>query len=108
MLRFSITRIENFQIYKLVLEKAKEKEIKSPTFAGWQGKQGNSRKTLCFTDYAKAFDYVDTNKLLKRCELLKRCVHQTILSDFWEICRWVKKQHLEPYMEQLIGSGLRN
>ena len=108
MLRFSITRIENFQIYKLGLEKAKEKEIKSPTFAGWQGKQGNSRKTLCFTDYAKAFDYVDHNKLLKRCELLKRCVHQTILSVFWEICMWVKKQHLEPYMEQLIGSGLRN
>ena len=56
----------------------------------------------CFTDYTKAFDYVDHNKLLKRYE------HQTILSVSWETHMWVKKQHLELYMEQLIGSGLRN
>jgi hypothetical protein len=74
----------------------------------WQNWNSIPIKHFCFTDYAKAFDYVDHNKLLKRCELLKRCVHQTILSVFWEICMWVKKQHLEPYMEQLIGSGLRN
>ena len=44
-LRFSITWTENFQMFKLGLEKAEEPEIKLPTFAGWQRKQGNSRKT---------------------------------------------------------------
>ena len=36
---------ENFQMLKLGLEKAEEPEIKLPTFAGSQRKQGNSRKT---------------------------------------------------------------
>ena len=36
---------QNFQMYKLSLEKAEEPEIKSPTFTGSQRKQGNSRKT---------------------------------------------------------------
>ena len=42
---FSSTRIKNFQMYKLSLEKAEEPEIKLPTFTGPQRKQGNSRKT---------------------------------------------------------------
>ena len=33
MLGFSITSTENFQMFKLDLEKAEEPEIKSPTFA---------------------------------------------------------------------------
>ena len=54
----------NFQIFKLVLEKAKEPEINFPTSAGSLKKQESSRKTyFCFTDYAKAFDCVDHNKL---------------------------------------------
>ena len=36
---------ENFQIYKLDLEKAEESEIKLPTSAGSQKKQGSFRKT---------------------------------------------------------------
>ena len=36
---------ENFQMYKLSLEKAGEPEIKLPAFTGSQRKQGNSRKT---------------------------------------------------------------
>ena len=36
---------ENFQMYKLNLEKAKEPEIKLPTFVGPQKKQESSRKT---------------------------------------------------------------
>ena len=35
----------NFQMFKLVLEKAEEPEIKLPTSAGSSKKQGNSRKT---------------------------------------------------------------
>ena len=63
---FSNTWTVNFQIFKLVLEKAEEPEIKLPTSAGSSKKQERSRKTsFCFIDYAKAFDYVDHNKLWK-------------------------------------------
>ena len=44
-LGFSNTWTENFQMYKLCLEKAEEPEIKLPTFVGSWRKQGNSRKT---------------------------------------------------------------
>ena len=48
---------ENFQMYKLDLEKAEEPENKMPTPTGSQKKQGNSHKIyFCFTDCAKAFD----------------------------------------------------
>ena len=55
----------NFQMFKLDLEKAEEPEIKLPTSAGSLKKQESSRKTSlsAFIDYAKAFDYVDLNKL---------------------------------------------
>ena len=54
---------ENFQMFKPDLEKAEEPEIKLPTSAGSFKKQENSRKNICFIDYAKAFDCVDHNKL---------------------------------------------
>ena len=55
----------NFQIFKLVLEKAEEPEIKLPTASGSSGKQESSRKNIyfCSIDYAKAFDCVDHSKL---------------------------------------------
>ena len=55
----------NFQLFKLVLEKAEEPEIKLPTSTGSSKNQENFRKNIyfCFTDYAKAFDCVDDNKL---------------------------------------------
>ena len=53
-------------MFNLVLEKAEEPEIKLPTSAGSLKKQESSRKTsICFIDYAKAFDCVDHNKLWK-------------------------------------------
>ena len=57
----------NFQMFKLVLGKAKEPEIKLPTSAGSSKKQESSEKKnyFCFIDYAKAFDCVDYNKLWK-------------------------------------------
>ena len=57
----------NFQIFKLVLEKAEEPEIKLPTSIGSSKKQESSRKSIyfCFIDYAKAFDCVDHSKLWK-------------------------------------------
>ena len=52
-------------MFKLVLEKAEEPEIKLPTSAGSSKKQESSRRNIyfCFIDYAKAFDCVDHNKL---------------------------------------------
>ena len=44
-LDFSSMWTENFQMYKLDLEKAEEPEIKLPTSLWSQKKQGNSRKT---------------------------------------------------------------
>ena len=54
-----------FQMFKLVLEKAEEPEIKLHTSAGSWKKQESSRKNIyfCFIDYAKAFDCVSHNKL---------------------------------------------
>ena len=56
-----------FQIFKLVLEKAEEPDIKLPTSAGSSKKQKNSRKNIyfCFNDYVKTFDCVDHSKLWK-------------------------------------------
>ena len=54
-------------MFKLILEKAEEPEIKLPTSAASWKKQESSRKNIyfCFIDYAKAFDCVDHNKLWK-------------------------------------------
>ena len=54
-----------------------------------------------FIDYAKAFYRVDHNEVWK---LLKRWEYQTTLPDSWETCMKVKKQQLEPDMEQRTGS----
>ena len=57
----------NFQMFKLNLENAEEPEIKLPISAGSSKKQGGFQKNIyfCFIDYAKAFDWVDHNKLWK-------------------------------------------
>ena len=53
-------------MFKLVLEKAEEPEIKLPTSAGPSKKQGNPRKTSASALLTtKAFDCVDHNKLWK-------------------------------------------
>ena len=54
---------ENFQMFTLDLEKADEPEIKLPTSVGSSKKAREFQKNICFIDYAKAFDYVDHNKL---------------------------------------------
>ena len=55
----------NFQMFKLDLEKAEEPEITLPTFAASQKTARELQKNIsfCFTDYAKAFESVDHNKL---------------------------------------------
>ena len=47
----------NFQMFKLVLEKAEDPEIKLPTSVGSPKKQEFQKNIyFCFIDYAKAFD----------------------------------------------------
>ena len=57
----------NFQMFKLVLEKAEEPDIKLPTSAGSPKKQEEFQKNIyfCFIDYAKTFDCMEHNKLWK-------------------------------------------
>ena len=53
-------------MFKLVLEKAEEPEIKLPTSAGSLKKQEFQKNIyFYFIDYSKAFDCVDHNKLWK-------------------------------------------
>ena len=52
-----------------------------------------------FIDYTKAFDCVDHNKLWK---ILK----EMGIPASWETCMQVRKQQLEPDMEQWTGSKL--
>ena len=60
---------------------------------------------FCFIDYAKAFDCVDHNNLWKILQEMGIPDNQeTTVSG--ETCMWVKKQQLEPDMEQRIGSKL--
>ena len=67
--------IENYEMYKLYLEKAEEPQIKLPTSAG-KARQFQyvhiylymcvciyTHIHFCFIDYAKTFDCVDHNKL---------------------------------------------
>ena len=54
----------NSHMFKLVLEKAEEPEMKLPTSAGsWKKQEFQKKIYFCFTDYAKAFGCVDHNKL---------------------------------------------
>ena len=99
---FSSMWIKNFQMYKLGLEKAAESEIKLPTLIGSWRSQGTSTKTSNSASL-KAFDCVDHDKLWK---FLKRWEYQTTLPASWETFLQVKKQLLQPYMEQLTGSKL--
>ena len=90
-------------MFKLVLEKAEEPEIKLLTSARSSKKQKSSRKKIyfCFIDYAKAFDCVDHDKLWK---IFEKWEYQMTWPASWEICMQVKKQQWELDMEQQTGS----
>ena len=67
ILQARLQQYMNCQMFKLVLEKAEEPEIKLPTSVGSLKKQESSKKNIhfCFIDYAKAFDCVDHSKVWK-------------------------------------------
>ena len=58
---------KKFQMFKLDLEKAEEPGVKLLTSVGLSKKAREFQKNIyfCFIDYAKAFDCVDHDKLLK-------------------------------------------
>ena len=68
-------------MFKLVLEKAEEPEIKLPTSAGSWKKAREFQKNIyfCFIDYAKGFDCVDHNKLWKILKMMGIPDHLTYL-----------------------------
>ena len=95
----------NFQMFKLVLEKAEEPEIKLPTSDGSLKKQESSRKasiSALLTMPKPLTDCVDHNKLW---EILKeKWEYQTTWPASWETCMQVRKQQLELDIEQHTGS----
>ena len=54
----------NFQMFMLDLEKAEEPQIKLPTsVVSLKKKEFQKNSYFCFTDYSKASDFLDNNKL---------------------------------------------
>ena len=100
---FSNTWTVNFLMFKLVLEKAEEPEIKLPISAGSWKKQASSRKTsisalLTMPKPLTVWITINCEKFWKRWE------YQTTWCVSWEICTQVGKQQLELDMEQQTGS----
>ena len=89
-------------MFKFDLEKAEEPDhITNIRWIIKKVREFQKNIYFCFIDYAKAFDYVDHNKLWK---ILKRWEYQTTWPASWEICIWIKKQQLELDIEQQTGS----
>ena len=99
-LGFNSTWIENFQMYKLSLEKAEEPKIKLPTFVGSWRKQGSSRKTSTFASLTML------KPLTVWITTLWKILKDMGIPVSWETFIWVKKQEFEPDIEQLTGSKL--
>ena len=92
----------NFQMFKLVLEKAEEPEIKLPTSAGSWKKQENSRKTSisALLTMPKPLT-VDHNKLWKILKEVEITDHLTgLLRNLYA----GQEQQLELDMVQQTGS----
>ena len=93
----------SFQMFKLVLEKAEEPEIKLPTSIGSQKKQENSRKTPTSAFLiTPVFDCVDHNKLWKILQEIGMPDHLTCLLRNL----YVGQEAIEQDVEQWTGSKL--
>ena len=108
MLKILQARLQQYMnrelpLFKLVLEKAEEPEIKLPTSSGSKKKQESFRKTsisALLTMLRCLTVWITTNcgKFWKRWE------YQTTWPVSWETCMQVRKQQLELDMEQQTGS----
>ena len=101
-INFNLTS-QNFFIQVLPVINSTEPEIKLPKSVGSLKKQERSRKTstsalLTIPKPLTVWITTDCGKFLKRCE------YQNTLPASWETCMQVKKQQLEPDMEQQTGS----
>ena len=111
MLKILPARLQHYVNQKIPdvqvgFRKGKGTRDQIPTFVGLQRKQRKFRKSsipVSSTKLKSLTVWIMTNygKFLKRWE------YQTILPVSWETCMWVKKQQLECFMEQLIGSRSR-
>ena len=90
----------NFQVFKLVLEKAEEPEIKLPTSTGSSKKQKQAEKHLFLIYWPCQSLCVDHNKLWK---ILKE-MGIPDGNTSWKTYMQVRKQQLELDMEQQTGS----
>ena len=93
----------NFQMFKLVLEKAEEPEIKLPASTGSLKKQESSRKIsiyvlLTMPKPLTVWITINCGKFWKRWE------YQTTWPASWETYMQVRKKQLELDMEQQTGS----
>ena len=93
----------NFQMFRLVLEKAEEPEIKFPISTGSSKKQESSRKPsisalLTMPKPLTVWITIKCGKFWRRWE------YQTTWPASWETCMQVRKQQLEVDMEQWTGS----
>ena len=88
-------------MFKLVLEEAKEPEIKLPTSTGSSKKEEFQKNIyFCFIDYAKAFVWITMN-CRKFC---KRWEYQSTWPASWETCMQDRKQQFQQDIEQQTGS----
>ena len=100
---FTSTWTVNFQMLKLVLEKAEESQIKLSTSTGSSKKQESSRKTsistlLTMPKPLTVWITINCGKFWKGWE------YQTTWPASWETCVQVRKQQLELNMEKQTGS----
>ena len=93
----------NFQVFKLVLEKAEEPEIKLPKSVGSSKNQESSRRTSvsAILNIPKHFTVLITTKCGK---FWKRKEYQTTWPASWVICIQDRKQQLQLDMDQQTGS----
>ena len=87
--------------HKLGFKEAEEPESKLPTFVGSWTKQRSSRKTS--TSASLTMLKPLTMWIMINWKFLKRREYQTTLPVSWETYIRVKKQQVEPDMEQLTG-----
>ena len=96
---FSNTWAENFQMFRLVLEKAEEPDIKLPTSAGSSKKQEFQKASisalLTMPKLLTMWITINCGKFWKRWE------YQTTWP--WETCMHIRKQQLELDIEQQTG-----
>ena len=96
---------ENFQMYKQDLEKAKEPGIKLPHLMDHRKSKVIPEKNI-YTALLTILKPLTVWITTKCGKFLESWGYQTAFHVSWETCMQVKKQQLEPSMEQWTGLKL--